>query len=71
MVNFTEIKEQITASFENGKGFPTDLALDGPTVGEFLAGLDLDGSALEFAQPDDQTFGDHPPLLTQTDKAYS
>ena len=55
MVNFTEIKEQITASFENGKGFPTDLALDGPTVGEFLAGLDLDGSALEFAQPDDRS----------------
>lgn len=41
MVNFTEIKEQITASFENGKGFPTDLALD--------------GSALDFSQPDDQS----------------
>ncbi|MGD1936744.1 MAG: hypothetical protein ACFCA4_04210 [Cyanophyceae cyanobacterium] len=55
MVNFTEIKEQIAASFDGGKGFPEDLALDVPTVGEFLAALELDGKSVEFSQPDEQS----------------
>ncbi|MEM6500930.1 MAG: hypothetical protein AAF685_03715 [Cyanobacteria bacterium P01_C01_bin.89] len=41
--------------FEHGEGFPTDLALDVPTVGEFLAALDLGGESVAFSRPDRQS----------------
>ena len=55
MVNFTEIKERIQTSFDAGEGVPDTLPLDVPAVGEFLAGLELDGESLAFSQPDDQS----------------
>ncbi|MGD1850623.1 MAG: hypothetical protein ACFCBU_08435 [Cyanophyceae cyanobacterium] len=48
MVNFTDIKQQIQTSLDAGNGFPSDLALDVPTVGEFLAVLELDGEFVAF-----------------------
>ncbi|MEM1426034.1 MAG: hypothetical protein AAGF75_05720, partial [Cyanobacteria bacterium P01_H01_bin.130] len=54
-MNLTDVKNQIVASFDAGDGFPAVLPLEVPTVGEFLAGLDLDGESLAFSQPDDQS----------------
>ena len=55
MVNFTDIKQQIQTSLDAGNGFPSDLALDVPTVGEFLAVLELDGEFVAFCQPGEQS----------------
>ncbi len=55
MVNFTDIKQQIQTSLDAGNGFPSDLALDVPTVGEFLAVLELDGEFVAFYQSDEQS----------------
>ncbi|MEM6500933.1 MAG: hypothetical protein AAF685_03730 [Cyanobacteria bacterium P01_C01_bin.89] len=54
-MNFTDIKQQIQTSLNAGDGFPSDLALDVPTVGEFLTALELDGESIAFSQPDEQS----------------
>ncbi len=53
MVQLTELKNALTTSFKEGKGFPLDLGFVTPSLESFLTSLDFSKSKLDISQPDE------------------